>query len=117
MLQKKYLVENFLFNFLLILGLIFFLPVFVSGQKKITPIVFDYNFYSGLYGWSAGFADYPAGSETFYELFAGPRYMPRKLTHVAQRAFYIQGNNHSDDLFMFLKRRLGPEDGIAASTS
>ncbi|HEX8097185.1 MAG TPA: hypothetical protein VF507_04085, partial [Pyrinomonadaceae bacterium] len=28
--------------------------------------------------------------------------------------FYIQGNNHSDDLFMFLKRRLGPTEGIVA---
>src|SRR5262245_51198493 len=117
MLQKKYLVENLLFNFALIFGLMFALSAFVSAQKNITPLEFEYNFYSSLSGWSAGFADYPAGSETLYGLFAGPRFMPRKLTHVAQRAFYIQGHNHSDDLFMFIKRRLGPEDGIAANTT
>jgi hypothetical protein len=29
--------------------------------------------------------------------------------------YYLQGMNHSDDLFMFLKRRLGADDGLVAS--
>jgi hypothetical protein len=27
--------------------------------------------------------------------------------------YYVQGVNHSDDLFMFLKRRLGADEGVA----
>jgi hypothetical protein len=31
--------------------------------------------------------------------------------------YYIAGNNHSDDLFMFLKRKLGPADGVQPNTA
>lgn len=85
------------------------------AQNSAKTVELNYDFHHGLLGWTADFSDYPAGQEEFYELFAGIRYMPRKLTRVPRRGFYIQGNNHSDDLFMFLKRRLGPEDGIVAN--
>ncbi|HXH69158.1 MAG TPA: hypothetical protein VNI60_02305 [Pyrinomonadaceae bacterium] len=87
-------------------------PVFT--QNNIVEI--EYNFKSGSSGWTADFADYnPATNDSgFYELYNGIRLMPRKLTYVSRRGFYIQGNNHSDDLFMFLKRRLTAADGIVA---
>jgi subtilisin family serine protease len=53
-------------------------------------------------GWQAGFADYPAGQESFYQLAwecAG------QSTDLPQGLF-ISGNNHSDDLFMFIKHRI-----------
>ena len=32
------------------------------------------------------------------------------------KGFYLSGNNHSDDLFMFLKRKLGTAQGLKANT-
>ena len=51
------------------------------------PLEFTYTFKAGQEGWKAGFADYPVGENDFYE-----------------KGFKITGNNHSDDLFMFITR-------------
>jgi opacity protein-like surface antigen len=93
--------------------------VFAATQAAVAAqiVELDYDFHRGSLGWTAGFADYPPGTDpngTLYELYAGFRYLPRKLTYVPKRGFYIQGHNRSDDLFMFLKRRLSAEDGIVA---
>lgn len=84
------------------------------GRDVVTSdaAALSFDFRNGALGWEAGFADYPAGEEEFYELEAGLRPLPPELG--AGTGFFITGNNHSDDLFMFLKRRLGPEDGIVA---
>ena len=68
------------------------------------------NFADGLAGWSGGFADYPVGQEEFYELESGWQALPESLPG---NGLFISGNNHSDDLFMFIK---GPIDGLKAST-
>ncbi|HXG84811.1 MAG TPA: hypothetical protein VNI84_12380 [Pyrinomonadaceae bacterium] len=95
-----------------------FAIIIVTQTAAAQTIELNYNFRAGALGWTAGFADYPPATDNgFYELNAGLRFMPRKLTHVPQRGFYIQGNNHSDDLFMFLKRRLTTEDRIVAGQS
>jgi hypothetical protein len=86
-----------------------------SGFVAAQTIELDYNFDSGTLGWTAGFADYPPSTDrdgSLYELFAGLRFMPLELTGAPKQGFYIQGHNRSDDLFMYLKRRLGVEDGI-----
>src|SRR5687767_2709848 len=93
------------------------LLILMQTEAAAQAIQLDYDFRGGSLGWVAGFADYPPQSDPnniFYELFAGIRYMPRKLTYVPKRGFYIQGHNRSDDLFMFLKRRLGAEERIVA---
>jgi hypothetical protein len=74
---------------------------------------FAFDFGEGASGWMAGFADYPPDEEEFYELEAGIRPLPEELGADAT-GFLLSGNNHSDDLFMFLARRLGLEDGVAA---
>jgi len=51
--------------------------------------------------WSAGFADYPAGQEDFFELSAGEETLPAAL-NTSHKGFALSGNNHSDDLFMFI---------------
>lgn len=67
---------------------------------------FTFDFNEGLQGWRAGFADYPYGEEDFYELDFGHRNLPGPLDST-KKGFMITGNNHSDDLFMFLKRGVG----------
>ena len=75
----------------------------------------SFDFRNGALEWQGGFADYPPGTDKdgFYELKSEIRPLPPEL-NVSGTGFFIQGNNHSDDLFMFLKRRLDSTDGIVA---
>ncbi len=55
------------------------------------------------YGWQVDFADYPVGQETFYELQTKRASLPAEL-NLNKMGLMVSGNNHSDDLFMFLKK-------------
>jgi len=68
----------------------------------------DFRF--GDRGWVAGFADYSTLT-TNMELDSGIRPLPQELG-ISGTGFMIAGNNHSDDLFMFLKKKLTAADGI-----
>lgn len=98
--------------FCLSFAFLFLFAASVSAQNSTVEI--EYNFQFGAQGWTAGFADYPPNIGTGYELDAGIRPMPRKLTRMPRNGFYVQGHNRSADLFMFLKRRLAREDGVVA---
>jgi len=91
----------------------FTLTCLAQGTAPTVSISFDFR--NGALGWQAGFADYPPATDTngFYELLAQVRTLPPELG-VNGTGFYLQGNNHSDDLFMFLKRRLNSADSIVA---
>jgi hypothetical protein len=87
------------------------------AQGTPAPITVSYDFRNGAQGWQAGFADYPpATDDGFYDLKAEIRSLPPELG-INGTGFYIQGNNHSDDLFMFLKRRLSSADGVVVGMS
>jgi hypothetical protein len=77
---------------------------------------FSFVFSSGSQGWIAGFADYPAGQEAFYELASSYQALPAPLGPGAS-AWFLAGHNHSDDLFMFLKRRVTGLRADAAYTA
>lgn len=64
-----------------------------------------YEFASDKEGWTEGFADYPQGEESFYELSYTYANLPDELD-TSQGSLKISGNNHSDDLFMFIKRKI-----------
>jgi hypothetical protein len=59
-------------------------------------------------GFVAAFADYPVGHEAFMALDARRRALPPELQR-AGSGFYLSGDNRSDDLFMYLRRRV---DGL-----
>jgi hypothetical protein len=92
-----------------------YLPHVAVAQGTPSPVTISFDFRQGSLGWEAGFADYPPATDKdgFYELKAGIRSLPPELG-VSGTGFYISGNNHSDDLFMFMKRRLDSADGIVA---
>lgn len=71
---------------------------------------FDFRFGDQLF--AGGFADYPEGEEAFYELAYGLAPLPDDLAG-GVTALRITGNNHSDDLFMFVKRQM---TGLEPST-
>src|SRR3954465_14067531 len=81
------------------------------------PVDKEFDFSRGKRGWRAGFADYPAGEEANFELHSGLKKLPAGVTNAGRKGFFISGNNHSDDLFMFLKRKLGRGDGIKPGES
>ena len=80
-----------------------------GGDGDARRIVFDFD--DGAAGWEAGFADYPAGREDFFELDAGVGPLPAPLD--ARSGFKLSGSNRSDDLFMFIARRV---DGFEPDT-
>jgi len=75
------------------------------------PLKFLYRFQKGSMGWEADFADYPL-AQTDTQFDSGIRPLPPEL-HAGASAYYVQGNNERNyDLFMYVRRRLGPTDGI-----
>lgn len=57
-------------------------------------------------GWSADFADYPVGEETFYELSTKKDAKLPAPLDTLKKGFRVSGNNHSDDLFMFITKKM-----------
>lgn len=70
------------------------------------------DFNDSIAGWNVGFADYPAGEEEFYELGSAHANLPAALT-TTRKGFKVTGNNHSDDLFMFISKQV---DGLEPNT-
>lgn len=64
-----------------------------------------FDFANGSVGWTGDFADYPSGEEEFYRLEVGFARLPPYLAS-DRFAFVLSGNNHSDDLCMFLRRKV-----------
>lgn len=108
-------------NFLILIGL----PLLLSLLLAINPnevassanaptmetLLFTFDFAEDAQGWVGGFADYPQGEEDFYELAWSWQRLPEALQG---GGIFISGNNHSDDLFMFIKRQLS---GLEAQTN
>lgn len=75
-----------------------------GGGSSGEEVLIDFTL--GPQGWIAGFSDYPVGQERSFELDAGYRPLPAPLDAMGS-ALFISGNNHSDDLFMFYKGKIG----------
>lgn len=88
---------------------VFLLVVFFACSDKNLnqpdPVEFLFDFAQNAEGWTGDFADYPVGEEEFYELEFGHDTLPEPLDQ-NQMAIKQSGNNHSDDLFMFMKRKV-----------
>ena len=55
--------------------------------------------------WSAGFSDYPAGQEEMFRLRHASRPLPEETGQV-KSSLMLSGHNYSDDLFMYLYRKI-----------
>jgi hypothetical protein len=81
------------------------------GTSSVGPSdrrTFPFDFASGTQGWVPGFADYPPEYGPQMELVAEYRRLPAPLDQT-RGGLFISGLNHSDNLFMFWKRRV---DGL-----
>lgn len=89
------------------------LLLFFTGCKEdnevspTEPKEFTYNFGMNTEGWDGDFADYPNNPdvEDFYELEFSHSTLPHPL-NTNEGALKQSGNNHSDDLFMFVKKKI-----------
>jgi hypothetical protein len=90
-------------------------PLATPAQGTPATVSMSFDFRDGLLGWEAGFADYPPATDKndLYGLRAEIRSLPPELG-VSGNGFFIEGSNRSDDLFMFIKRRLDSSNGIVA---
>lgn len=83
------------------------------GERRLEPesdkpspdknMLIEFQFNHDAHGWQTGFADYPVGEEEFYELRSGFKQLPSPLEN--RSGLNVSGNNHSDDLFMFIKKK------------
>lgn len=78
--------------------------------EDTTP-VYSFDFKESVQEWSVGYADFPVGEDDFYELHTEWTTLPFPL-NPAKNALMIEGNNHSDDLFMFIKRQISGLDTL-----
>ncbi len=87
------------------------LVVYAIMTEIFSSIRLEFDFREGTQGWEAGFAEYSPEMEEDLMLIAELRPLPPELESDGT-GYYLEGMNRSDDLFMFLKRRLGTEDGV-----
>jgi hypothetical protein len=110
--MRRMAVKSILLTYLFILS-VGLLACGNDATDPTEPLSARVDFSTGQHGWTADFADYPAGQDDYYELESDYRALVAPLD-TSQRALYISGNNHSDDLFMFWK---GQIVGLAPNTS
>jgi hypothetical protein len=79
---------------------IFHLAHGVAGKGGRNGLFARFDLRHSCAGWQVGFADYRADQESFYEL----TWACVNDGTALNRGLFISGNNHSDDLFMFIKR-------------
>jgi hypothetical protein len=85
---------------------------FIDGHE----IQKEFTFSNSDHGWVGEFADYPVGGENFFELGWGWENLPIAIEFPGEnltKGLFLTGNNHSDDLFMFIKHQM---DGLRPNT-
>jgi hypothetical protein len=74
------------------------------SNDNITVFSYSYEFSNSEEGWDGDFADYPEDDSIFYQLKFKRDTVPG--TNGNRKGLMLSGNNHSDDLFMFLRKKL-----------
>ena len=90
-----------------------FLPMLACSQEP-QAVEINFRFDENEEGWVGGFADLPLDFEQQgYDVnFA---YAEIPVEGSESNGLFLTGNNHSDDLFMYITRQLSPDDGLKAN--
>jgi len=81
-----------------------------EGSHQVITVHSDFS--EGKDGWQADFSEYSGDNEESYELEEGLAPLPAPLND-GQSAYRISGMNRSDDLFMYLTKRVqGLKPGV-----
>jgi hypothetical protein len=78
----------------------------IDDDPSVSVFTASFDFSESLDGWEADFVDLPTGENdsAFYELKFAYTALPQNLG--GKKSIMLSGNNHSDDLFMFIKRKV-----------
>lgn len=80
------------------------------------PIEASFRFEKDKEGWTGGFVDLPVGyDESIYELEFSHKDI--LVANKTDKGLFLQGQNRSDDLFMFITKKLNQEIGLKPNTS
>jgi hypothetical protein len=75
--------------------------------QDVAVFSISYDFTESDNGWTGDFADYPEGDSLNYKLFYKHDTLPTNLNAGAtKKALHLAGMNGSDDLFMFVKKKV-----------
>jgi hypothetical protein len=75
-----------------------------APEHDLQIISHFYDFNDGDFGWVGGFSDYPVADSAAYELNFALSPLPANLG--TGNALMLSGNNRSDDLFMYIKKKI-----------
>ncbi len=92
-------------GFVLAIVCILLTTIGCDTEENIRVFSFTFDFSLTDHGWSGDFSDYPEGDSVFYELEIMHELLPSNLS-TTRKGIKVAGNNHSDDLFMFIKKQL-----------
>jgi hypothetical protein len=76
-----------------------------SDESGIMVFSYSFDFSKNQDSWSVDFTDFPVGEDSVYALNFAYTDRPANLG-ANQKSMMLSGNNHSDDLFMFMKRKI-----------
>lgn len=90
------------------------LLLLACGQESAETVEISFTFDGDEKGWVGGFADLPLDyQQQGYNVSFSYARIP--VQGDENNGLFLTGNNHSDDLFMYIARRFGPEDGLRAN--
>ena len=93
-------------------ALLLFSASCIKNEQRNQVITVISDFSDGKDGWQAGFSEYNGDNVEIYELEEGIAPLPPPLDE-GQTAYRISGMNRSDDLFMYLTKRVqGLKPGV-----
>lgn len=91
------------------------ISILACGQESAKTVQITFTFDTNEEGWSGGFADLPIEYEQQgYDVNFSHEEVP--VPDAESNGLFITGNNHSDDLFMYIVHRFDLEDGLKADT-
>jgi hypothetical protein len=80
------------------------------------PIEVSFRFDKDKAGWDGGFVDLPVDyDKSAYELEFSYKDIP--MTNKTDKGLFLRGQNRSDDLFMFITKKLNEETGLKPNAS
>ncbi|MFJ3387727.1 hypothetical protein [Lysinibacillus sp. NPDC086135] len=78
-------------------------------------IIVESTFSKDRSGWIGEFSDYPHKDKVRYKLQFSLKELPKEINN-KRKGLYLSGYNGSDDLFMFVKKRLDTNDRLKPNT-
>jgi hypothetical protein len=91
-------------------------PCSCMPSSTTETITITSDFSNGPLGWAAGVSDYSVGQEDIIEFESGIRPLPAEISGSAS-GFFVSSQNRSDDLFVYLKRRIGAAEQLEPNTT